>query len=75
MNRCNKFEEITHGGANGMDIMMDMPVVSGLMIQQSAFSKPAEEIVAGLLRQVHNSEWPLDSPRQEPEISIPQHTR
>ncbi len=39
----------------GMDIMgmmADMPVVSVLMFQQGALTMPAEEMVAGLLRQV-----------------------
>jgi beta-glucosidase len=44
------------GSALGMDIMdmfMDMPLLSVLMFQQSAWSKPAEEIVDDLLAQVH----------------------
>ena len=37
-----------------MDMMVDMPVVSVLMFQQNALTMPAEEMVAGLLRQVHS---------------------
>jgi hypothetical protein len=33
---------------------MDMPVVSVLMFQQSAWPKPAEEIVDEMLKQVHS---------------------
>jgi beta-glucosidase len=40
-------------GMDIMDMMIDMPVVSVLMFQQSSLTMPAEEMVAGLLRQVH----------------------
>ena len=43
--------------AIGMDIMemfRDMPLVSVLMFQQGALTMPPEEMVDGLLRQVHN---------------------
>ncbi len=39
-------------GMDIMDMMADMPVVSVLMFQQGALTMPAEEMVAGLLRQV-----------------------
>ncbi len=51
------------GGDNGdhsamgmdiMDMMNDMPLVSVLMFQQSALTMPAEEMVDGLLMQVHS---------------------
>lgn len=51
------------GGTNGeqsamgmdiMDMMNDMPLVSVLMFQQSALTMPAEEMVDGLLMQVHS---------------------
>ncbi len=47
----------SNGNGNGigmdiMDMMVDMPVVSVLMFQQNALTMPAEEMVAGLLRQV-----------------------
>ncbi len=45
--------------AIGMDIMemfSDMPLVSVLMFQQGALTMPAEEMVDGLLRQVHNTD-------------------
>ena len=41
-------------GLDIMDMMVDMPVVSVLMFQQEALTMPAEEMVAGLLRQVHS---------------------
>ncbi len=41
-------------GMDIMDMMVDMPVVSVLMFQQNALTMPAEEMVAGLLRQVHS---------------------
>jgi beta-glucosidase len=46
-----------HENAIGMDIMdmmIDMPVTSVLLFQQSALPMPAEEIVGGMLRQVHS---------------------
>jgi beta-glucosidase len=39
--------------AMGMDMMNDMPLVSVLMFQQNALTMPAEEMVEGLLMQVH----------------------
>jgi beta-glucosidase len=36
-----------------MDMLLDMPLVSVLMFQQNALTMPAEEIVDGLLMQVH----------------------
>jgi beta-glucosidase len=41
-------------GMDIMDMMIDMPVVSVLMFQQSALPMPAEEMVAGMLQQVHS---------------------
>ncbi|MFZ5881718.1 MAG: glycoside hydrolase family 3 C-terminal domain-containing protein [Chloroflexota bacterium] len=41
-------------GMDIMDMMADMPVVSVLMFQQGALTMPAEEMVAGLLRQAHS---------------------
>ncbi|HNB51098.1 MAG TPA: glycoside hydrolase family 3 C-terminal domain-containing protein [Anaerolineales bacterium] len=41
-------------GMDIMDMMNDMPLVSVLMFQQNALTMPAEEMVEGLLRQVHN---------------------
>jgi beta-glucosidase len=41
-------------GMDIMDMMLDMPVVSVLMFLQGSFTMPAEEIVDGLLVQVHN---------------------
>ncbi|HNC08914.1 MAG TPA: glycoside hydrolase family 3 C-terminal domain-containing protein [Anaerolineales bacterium] len=46
--------EQTVMGMDIMDMMIDMPVVSVLMFQQSSLTMPAEEMVAGLLRQVHS---------------------
>jgi beta-glucosidase len=46
-----------NGSAIGMDIMdmmNDMPLVSVLMFQQGALTMPAEEMVEGLLMQVHS---------------------
>jgi beta-glucosidase len=40
-------------GVDIMDMFMDMPVASVLMFQQSEWTEPADEIVAGLLAQVH----------------------
>jgi len=40
-------------GMDVMDMMADMPLVSVLMFQQSALTMPADEIVDGLLMQVH----------------------
>jgi beta-glucosidase len=50
-------ERYGNEGAIGMDIMdtmIDMPLVSVLMWLQSAFPTPAEEMVDGLLKQVHS---------------------
>jgi beta-glucosidase len=41
-------------GMDIMDMMNDMPLVSVLMFQQSALTMPVEEMVDGLLRQVHS---------------------
>jgi beta-glucosidase len=41
-------------GMDIMDMMVDMPVASVLMFQQSSLPKPAEEMVAGMLQQVHS---------------------
>lgn len=41
-------------GMDIMDMMSDMPVVSVLMFQQDTLTMPAEEMVAGLLRQAHS---------------------
>jgi beta-glucosidase len=41
-------------GMDIMDMMNDMPLVSVLMFQQTAFPMHPEEIVEGLLMQVHN---------------------
>ena len=41
-------------GMDIMDMMIDMPVVSVLMFQQGALTMPADEMVSGLLRQVHS---------------------
>jgi len=43
-------------GMDIMDMINDMPLVSVLLFQQSALTMPAEELVAGLLSQVHNME-------------------
>lgn len=43
-------------GLDIMESMLDTPVTSVLMFQQSALTLPAEEIVVGLLRQVHTME-------------------
>jgi beta-glucosidase len=43
-------------GMDIMDMMNDMPLVSVLLFQQDALTMPAEEIVDGMLRQVHNME-------------------
>lgn len=40
-------------GMDIMDMMSDMPLVSVLMFQQRALTMPAEEMVDGLLMQVH----------------------
>jgi hypothetical protein len=37
-----------------MDMFKDMPLVSVLLFQQGALSRPAEEIVDGMLKQVHS---------------------
>jgi beta-glucosidase len=41
-------------GMDIMDMMNDMPLVSVLLFQQNTLTMPAEEIVEGLLRQVHS---------------------
>ena len=41
-------------GMDIMDMMNDMPLVSVLMFQQSALTMPVEEMVDGLLMQVHS---------------------
>jgi beta-glucosidase len=38
-----------------MDMLNDMPLVSVLMFQRNALPVPPEEVVEGMLRQVHNS--------------------
>ena len=43
-------------GMDIMDMINDMPLVSVLLFQQSALTMPAEELVEGLLSQVHNME-------------------
>lgn len=50
-------ERYGNEGAIGMDIMEmfnDMPLVSVLLFQQSALTMPAEEMVEGMLMQVHS---------------------
>jgi beta-glucosidase len=50
-------ERSGNDGALGMDVMdmfKDMPLVSVLLFQQGALSRPAEEIVDGMLKQVHS---------------------
>jgi beta-glucosidase len=42
-------------GMDIMDMMLDMPLVSVLMFQSSALTMPAEEMVEGLLMQVHEN--------------------
>jgi beta-glucosidase len=42
-------------GMDIMDMMNDMPLVSVLMFQQAALPMPAEEMVDGFLKQVHNT--------------------
>jgi beta-glucosidase len=52
-----KTERYGNEGTLGMDIMdmfKDMPLVSVLLFQQGELSQPAEEIVDGLLAQVHS---------------------
>jgi beta-glucosidase len=41
-------------GMDVMDMLADMPLVSVLLFQQSALTMPAEEMVDGLLMQVHS---------------------
>ncbi|HVN15580.1 MAG TPA: glycoside hydrolase family 3 C-terminal domain-containing protein [Anaerolineales bacterium] len=41
-------------GMDFLDMIGDMPLVSVLLFQQSALTMPAEDIVDGLLAQVHN---------------------
>jgi beta-glucosidase len=50
-------ERYGNEGTLGMDVMdmfNDMPLVSVLLFQQNALPRPAEEIVDGLLKQVHS---------------------
>jgi beta-glucosidase len=42
-------------GMNVLDMYMDMPLISVLMFQRNALPNTPEEIVAGLLEQVHGS--------------------
>ncbi|MBN2149571.1 MAG: glycoside hydrolase family 3 C-terminal domain-containing protein [Anaerolineales bacterium] len=52
-------ERYANEGAIGMDVMEmmnDMPLVSVLMFQEAALPMPAEDMVAGLLQQVHSME-------------------
>ena len=42
-----------NGGVNTLDMMADMPLLSVLMCQQDALTMPADEIVEGLLMQLH----------------------
>ena len=52
-------ERYGNDNATGMDIMDmvgDMPLVSVLMFQQAALTMPAEEMVNGLLMQVHSTD-------------------
>ena len=42
-------------GMDMMEMMADMPLVSVLMFQQSSLPMPADEIVDGLLIQVHGA--------------------
>jgi len=51
------FDEEEHGGT-GVDVMEmigDMPPVSILGFQQNKWSKPADEIVDDMLKQLHDS--------------------
>lgn len=48
------YENESAMGMNIMDMMNDMPLVSVLMFQQSGLTMPPEEIVDGLLMQVHS---------------------
>ena len=43
-------------GMNMMDMFMDMPILSVLMFQQEALTMPADEMVDGLLAQVHGQQ-------------------
>ena len=43
-------------GMDVLDMMDDMPLVSVLMFQQSKLPMPADEIVDGLLMQLHGTE-------------------
>ena len=42
-------------GMDVMDMMADMPLVNVLMFQQDQLPMPADEIVDGLLMQVHGA--------------------
>jgi hypothetical protein len=44
-----------------MDMLNDMPLVSVLLFQQSQLTMPAEEMVAGMLMQVHSMDKQLQS--------------
>jgi beta-glucosidase len=43
-------------GIEVTDMIVDMPLISLLLFQQSALTMPAEDIVDGLLQQAHNTE-------------------
>jgi len=55
-----RFESMFGGddsiGIEVFDMVIDMPLISLLLFQQNALTMPAEEIVDGLLQQVHNTE-------------------
>jgi beta-glucosidase len=44
------------GGMNFSGMLMDMPLPSILMFQQDALPMPVEEMMAGLLHQVHEGQ-------------------
>ncbi|MBN1313728.1 MAG: glycoside hydrolase family 3 C-terminal domain-containing protein [Anaerolineae bacterium] len=46
---------VAEAGMDAMEMMNDMPLVSVLMFQQSTLTMPADEMVDGLLRQVHDT--------------------
>ena len=56
-------------GMDIMDMMNDMPLVSVLMFQQGALTMPAEEMVDGLLMQVHS----MDTVELVSKINQPRH--
>jgi hypothetical protein len=41
-------------GMDIMDMMKDMPLISVMMFMQQGLPMPAEDMVAGLLKQVHS---------------------